>query len=219
MESTNSIINWNSPNILSEIACYIQHPLKSIIDANNMVSTQSDDTYSQQNAAAITLTNSRKIAKLVEEVLAIAKLNSVNILSKDEPVIFDIYDSNPNVRAMFQGELAPDKISSADKEWLKNLENIVFDEIKSCQINLFQLAYHVAVSERQLHRNIKSMLYLTPNTYIRILKLYKAHQLLESLSYRTIAEVAYAVGFLDTHYFTKVFYKQYGITPKECYNR
>ncbi len=219
MESQNPIINWNSPNILSEIAYNIQHPLKSIIEVNNMVSMQSDDAYSQHDAAVITLQNSKKIARLIEEVLAIAKLNSVNIHSKDEPVIFDIYESNPNVRAMCQGELAPEKISSADKEWLKNLENVVFDEIKTCQVNLFQLAYHVAVSERQLHRNIKSLLFLTPNTYIRILKLYKAHQLLEKLAYRTVTEVAYAVGFLDTHYFTKVFYKQYGITPKEYFNR
>lgn len=223
MQIKNQIINWNSSDILAEIAHNIQNPLTSIIEINNLISTQSNNTnssmHSHKDAAAITLLNSRKIANLIEEVLEIAKLSSVNILSKDEPVIFDIYDSTPNVRAMCQEEIVPAKISSADKEWLKNLEDIVFGEIAHCQINLFQLAYQVAVSERQLHRNIKNLLFLTPNNYIRILKLHKAKNLLEKLVYRSISEVAYAVGFLDTYYFTKVYFKQYGIMPKEYFGR
>jgi AraC-like DNA-binding protein len=224
MQKSIPSINWNSSDILAEIAHNIQNPLASIIEVNNSFTTRIDNntnpsSHSYEDVAAITLVNSRKIASLIEEVLEIAKLSSVNISNKGEPVIFDIYDSTPNVRAMCQEEIVPARISIADKEWLKNLEDIVFKEIAHSRINLFQLSYQVAVSERQLHRNIRNLLFLTPNNYIRILKLHKAKCLLEKLVYRSISEVAYAVGFLDIYYFTKAYYKQYGIMPKEYFGR
>jgi AraC-like DNA-binding protein len=223
MQKSIPSINWKSSDILAEIAHNIQNPLVSIIEVNNLITTRGNNAdpalHSYEEVAAITLLNSRKIASLIEEVLEIAKSSSVNISSKGEPVIFDIYDSTPNVRAMCQEKIVPAKISIADKEWLKNLEDIVFKEIAHSRINLFQLSYQVAVSERQLHRNIKNLLFITPNNYIRILKLHKAKCLLEKLVYRSIQEVAYAVGFLDIYYFTKAYYKQYGVMPKEYFGR
>ena len=215
MNIQNQTIDWKSSDILVEIANNIQNPLSSIIEINDRASKQSQHNNSQQTAAEITLINSRKIADLVDEVLQIAKSKSVNILNKQEPVIFEIYNANPQVRSMCLKEIVPGKISETDKNWLFNLENAVFEGIKRNQITLYNLAFEVAVSERQLHRNIKSLLALTPNKYIRILKLHKAKTLLEAYTYRTISEVAYAVCFYDVYYFSKVFYQQYGAMPKD----
>ena len=130
-------------------------------------------------------------------------------------MIFDIYKNNPRVQAICSNGVDPKKISKTDKVWLLDLENVVLNEPNLDQLSLFGLAFEVSVSERQLHRNIKKFLNITPNKYIRILKLHRAKKLLEDYAYRTISEVAYAVGFHDAHYFSNLFYKQYGAMPKD----
>jgi len=173
------------------------------------------DTTSQKNANEIILSNSREIANLIKEVLKVAKSKSVNLSSKTEPVFFEIYNTNQNVQSVCGNNINPDRIFSTDKNWLFLFEEEIFKRIKDSQLNLFDLSYYMAVSERQLHRKIKNLLCITPNKYIRILKLHKAKKLIDSYTYDTISEVSYAVGYNDTHYFSKLFFQQYGISPKE----
>ena len=215
MNINKQIIDWNSPDVLMQIVRNIQDPLTSIIDANNVLVQKTHDTTSQRNANEIILSNSQEIAKLIKEVLRVAKSKSVNLSSKTEPVIFEIYNANQNVQSVCGENINPDKIFATDKNWLFLFEEEIFKRIKDSQLNLFDLSYYMAVSERQLHRKIKNLLCITPNKYIRILKLYKAKKLIDSYTYDTISEVSYAVGYNDTHYFSKLFFQQYGISPKE----
>ena len=46
--------------------------------------------------------------------------------------------------------------------------------------------------------------------FIREARLDEARRLLETPAYATVAEVAFAVGFDDAHYFGKVFVKRFG---------
>ncbi|MFD0862940.1 helix-turn-helix domain-containing protein [Sungkyunkwania multivorans] len=204
MNTQTNIIDWNSPDFLLELANGIKNPLDTIIAANGNTSNE--------QTAQITLENSKKIAALVEEVI---KKAAEKATKPKQPVIFELYRKNPQIQAMCNGAIDPKKISKTDIEWLVNVEDIVFNETQPNQLSLFALAFEVSVSERQLHRNIKKFLSLTPNKYIRILKLYKARKLIEDYTYRTISEVAYAVGFSDAHYFSNLFYKQYGSMPKD----
>jgi len=213
------IIDWNSPDVLMQIVRNIQNPLTSIIDANNVLVQKTHDTTSQKNANEIILSNSQEIAKLIKEVLKVAKSKSVNLSSKTEPVIFEIYNTNKNVQSVCgENIINPDKIFATDKNWLFLFEEEIFKRIKNSRLNLFDLSYYMAVSERQLHRKIKNLLCITPNKYVRILKLYKAKKILENYTYNTVSEVSYAVGYNDTHYFSKLFSEQYGISPKDFLN-
>lgn len=156
--------------------------------------------------------NARKITAFVDEI----ESGFVQNQQENEiPLIFDLYDQVPQIRSICINEINPQAISKSDIRWLIAIEKIVLKEINKTEINLIGLAYQVAVSERQLHRNIKKFLGLTPNNYIRILKLHKAKQHLEQYTFRTIAEVSYAVGFNDAHYFSKIFFNQYGKKPRE----
>ncbi|MBU2974979.1 helix-turn-helix domain-containing protein [Zobellia sp. B3R18] len=212
MNNQPNTIDWNSPEMLLNILNSIKTPLSSIMEANNRAALQILGDSSKENVAKITLENSQKIAALIEEII---KKSSANTNKPARPLIFDLYENNINVQEMCSGEVDPKKISQTDKAWLLDLEKVVFNEPNPDQLSLFALAFEVSVSERQLHRNIKKFLSLTPNKYIRILKLHKAKNLLEEYTYRTISEVAYAVGFQDAHYFSKLFYKQYGKMPKD----
>ncbi|WP_257669660.1 helix-turn-helix domain-containing protein [Parapedobacter tibetensis] len=212
MDSQNTLTDLRSSDTLLKLVDSIKNPLSSIIAANDVATKRTRNHHSHKTAAEVTLQNSKMIADLIDEVV---KHASTRHVQKQAPLIFELYETLPHVQAMCSDSIDPKKISKTDQTWLMNLEHVVFEEIKKSQINLFSLAFEVSVSERQLHRNIKKFLSLTPNKYIRILKLHKAKNLLEDYAYRTIAEVAYAVGFSDTYYFSKMFHNQYGIMPRE----
>jgi len=213
MNNQNNITDWSAQDALLQIVSSIKDPLAAIIDANKGVAEQLFGNKNPRSVSKITLENSKKIAVLVEEVLR--KTTAV----KKEPLIFKLYRNNPQVKAMCVSEIDPKKVSQTDKDWLLAVEEVVFNEPQLNQLNVFSIAFEVAVSERQFHRNVKKFLALTPNKYIRILKLHKAKQLLEGYAFRTLSEVAFAAGFTDTHYFSKLFYKQYGKMPKELLPR
>ncbi|MFD0795787.1 ATP-binding protein [Mucilaginibacter litoreus] len=102
------------------------------------------------------------------------------------------------------------QISPADLAWLNQLEKTVRNFIGNTELNLAILSDEVAISERQLFRRIKSITGLTPNKYIRTIRLQIAREAIESGKYRTIAEIAYIAGFETPTYFSKLFKEHFG---------
>lgn len=204
LENINSI-DLNSSDVLIQLIKEIKTPLESIIEANKK-------TINTNNTNDIIFTSSQEIADLIEEVVKLANggKNNENI-----PLIYQIYHANERVQSMCKNEINPSKISKQDTLWLMEMENEVYRNIKHKDLNLYDLSYKMSVSERQLHRKIKSLLHLTPNKYIRILRLHKAKQFIDDYIYDTISQISYAVGYYDTHYFSKLFNQQYGIFPKK----
>lgn len=76
------------------------------------------------------------------------------------------------------------------------------------------LAGKLATSVRQLQRVFQAELQTSPKVFIITVKLELASQMLRNESL-TISEVAYALGFSDPSYFSKVFRKYYGVSPSE----
>ncbi|MEO0473352.1 MAG: response regulator [Bacteroidota bacterium] len=105
------------------------------------------------------------------------------------------------------------KMTQADLDWLKKLEETARKEIGNRHFNLLELASVMAVSERQLFRKIKRLTGMTPNKYFRDIKLFKAKEYLENYTYGTISEVSYAVGFEDPYYFSKIYSARFGKKP------
>jgi len=187
----------------------IRVPLSSLVDLKDSIKTNRSKKTEIVEELFI---NTNQISALVDEILLGMYRNQIE---NQIPLIFDLYAKVPRIRNICETKINPSAISKSDKLWLMDIEKIVLNEINKSEVNLIRLAYQVSVSERQLHRNIKKFLGLTPNNYIRILKLHKAKQHLEEFTFRTIAEVSYAVGFNDAHYFSKIFFDQYGIKPKD----
>src|SRR5690606_4640708 len=73
------------------------------------------------------------------------------------------------------------------------------------------------ISRSNLQRKLKSISGYSPGDYLRNYRLKKACQLLLESDSR-INEVAFNVGFNSASYFTKAFYKCYGMSPKEFIN-
>lgn len=100
--------------------------------------------------------------------------------------------------------------SPADLAWLAEIEALVRVQVGKTELNLAMLSYDLAVSERQLFRRIKNITGLTPNKYIRAIRLQIAREAIESGKHRTLAEISYAAGFDTPAYFARLFKEQYG---------
>lgn len=216
MNLENQKIDWSSSDVLLQVVKNIEIPLASIIEANKNNSLKlSYNGLLKDKPANVIFSNSQEIKRLMDEVVKMAKeKNGI----EEEPIIFKIYHSNARIQSLCKEKINSNKISKQDTSWLLKMEDEVYKNIDDKDLNLYDLSYSLSVSERQLHRKIKSLIHLTPNKYIRVLKLHKAKQFIDNYLYDTISQIAYAVGYYDTHYFSKLFYQQYGVSPKELVN-
>ena len=207
--SNNTTIDWSNPNVLYQIMNDIKNPIEKIMENSkrNMEKGGFQDE--------VIFSSSKQIKDVIEQILVEIQSKSVNLTVKQTPEIFFIYESNKNVQKMCTNELVPEKITKTDQDWLLNLEKEIYSSITQNDINIYDLSYKMAVSERQLYRKITNLIYLTPNKYIRVLRLHKAKQIIENYIQHSISQIAYAVGYNDVHYFSKLFLEQYEITPRE----
>ncbi|MCR9288401.1 MAG: helix-turn-helix transcriptional regulator [Bacteroidetes bacterium] len=70
------------------------------------------------------------------------------------------------------------------------------------------------MSHSQLHRKLTALIGLSPNKFIRHVRLSKAKKLLLN-SETNITRIAYETGFNDPGYFGRMFKKEFGVTPIE----
>ena len=77
-----------------------------------------------------------------------------------------------------------------------------------------QMCEGLGVSRSVLFGRCRSLLGTTPATFLRRLRLERAQALIREGG-RSMTDISYAVGFNDPHYFSKIFKKEFGITPSE----
>ncbi len=77
-----------------------------------------------------------------------------------------------------------------------------------------QIAKVLYISETTMRQIYIKHLGLPPKRYIRAVKMKKAQTLLR-ISDKTISEIAYSVGYINTSKFTDAFKKLYNITPSD----
>ena len=105
-------------------------------------------------------------------------------------------------------------ISTADTEFLHRLKRSIDNNLNNSDFNVDKLAAEMNMSRTSLNRKIRGTLNISPNNYIRIGRLKAAAQMLKD-GQTTVNEVCYKVGFSSPSYFTKCFYSQFGLLPKE----
>lgn len=100
----NTATNWDSPDVLEQLLHGIKSPLESIMKAG-----ENSDTFDKDKIEEIIFRNSKEIQNVVEEIMAKARSKSLSVTYHSRPEIFDIYESNENVRKMCAGEVIPKK--------------------------------------------------------------------------------------------------------------
>ncbi len=106
-------------------------------------------------------------------------------------------------------------LSNEENLWLKRLEAIVTREMCSGRLSVSFAAHEMNVSERHLCRKLKSILGVSPNKFIRIMRLQEAHALTQDPVMENVQSVAHRVGYKRLDYFSDLYEKYYGFTPLE----
>ncbi len=115
-------------------------------------------------------------------------------------------------------EIASPKIQYKDinEQYLSKAIAVVNDNLDNSDFELSDFIEAMHTTKSMLYRKLKSMTSMSPNEFIRHIRLKVSHTLItEKYETITISEVAYAVGFNDPKHFTKCFKKQYGMTPSQ----
>jgi len=105
-------------------------------------------------------------------------------------------------------------IDEDDLPFVEEVIEAVEARLSDPGLTVSQIADAVALSRRQLTRRLKDAVGETPAAFLRERRIERAKELLAEAP-KTIAEVAYAVGFRSPSAFTKTFREGTGHTPTE----
>lgn len=105
------------------------------------------------------------------------------------------------------------KMNKADEEFMSKVVALINQNISNEGFNVESMAETFCMSRSSLLRKIKTLFNLSPVELIRIIRLKKAAELIQDGKYR-MGDICYMVGINSQSYFTRLFFKQFGITPK-----
>lgn len=148
--------------------------------------------------------------------LYIEKPFSLDYLLGSLRVIAGKRESFRNAHLSGKSAVDPDEfaITNTDSKFLKSMEKAIMDNLNDPEFGLEQLAEAMIVSRSTLIRKVKGLLNVTPNEYIKVVRLNVAATMLSNGADR-INDVCYAVGFNTPSYFAKCFKKQFGRLPAD----
>ncbi len=121
--------------------------------------------------------------------------------------------SQSEVLAHIEAAVARDKHMGYDAQLLVRRTMAFIHDHYADELTRERLAREVSVSERYLTRCFRLETGLTPIMYLTRYRIKRARALLEEGTL-SVTEVALATGFPDSHYFSKVFRRVVGISPR-----
>ena len=106
--------------------------------------------------------------------------------------------------------------SEESVEFIEKLNACILENLSNEHFTIEGLSDSFFMSRSNFHKKIKNLTGMTPNDYIKLIRLNQSAQLLMSGKYK-INEVCYMVGFNTPSYFSKLFYEHFGKSPKDFY--
>lgn len=105
-------------------------------------------------------------------------------------------------------------LSGENKRFVDALEKYLQEITDDPSASSVTIASALNVSRSTLFTRSRSLLGKAPMELLRDARFKKAKELLKSGGY-SIAQIAYMTGFNDSHYFSKAFKKQFGVSPSD----
>jgi CheY-like chemotaxis protein len=106
------------------------------------------------------------------------------------------------------------KVSSLDREFFKDLQQVIESNLGDPDFNVEQLANKLYMGRSTVYRKIEALCGENPTDYIRSYRLKRAAQLLQKGS-ASVTEVAFDVGFNSRTYFTRCFKEMFHRLPSD----
>jgi signal transduction histidine kinase/ligand-binding sensor domain-containing protein/DNA-binding response OmpR family regulator len=105
-------------------------------------------------------------------------------------------------------------ITNGEQQFMESLKAILTKNLSDPDLSVEYLASALNLSRSQIYRKVKSITNLSPNDYIKAIRLETAKKILETQAV-TIVEAAIQVGFTSPSYFTKCFKDAFGMLPND----
>jgi AraC-like DNA-binding protein len=102
---------------------------------------------------------------------------------------------------------------SLEDEFVIKLRTTVEAHLTNTELSVDTLCQQMGMSRTSLHLKITALTGMSISHYVRSLRLRKAQELLTA-SGLNVSEVAYAVGFDNPKYFSRVFAEEFGVSPQ-----
>ncbi len=131
--------------------------------------------------------------------------------------IDNLLRSRQQLQELFKGGQVDDKevkLTTQDKLFMDHLRDVVREKMANPKLKMDDLGDDLGISRVQLYRKVKVLTGLSPVELLKEMRLERAKTLLNSTT-KTVAEIAYEVGFTTPSYFTTCFKKQFGKLPME----
>ena len=138
------------------------------------------------------------VRKLIEQREMLKKKYSKQILEAN----IDDYNGRIN------------SIKKSDKEFIRQIDEYIHENIMDCNLNAAMLAEHMIMSITTLNRRINSVTGTNTTNYIRQRRLARAKYLLKNSS-MTMGEIQAVCGFESPSYFSRAFKAEFDVTPTE----
>lgn len=106
-------------------------------------------------------------------------------------------------------------VTSVDEKFIRSCIKDIEEHISETEYGVDDLCQNIGYSRPQLYRKIKSITGMSAIQFLRSIRLKRAAQLLSSGSGMSVAQVMTAVGFNNVSYFTKIFFAEFGVLPKD----
>ena len=99
-----------------------------------------------------------------------------------------------------------------DKKFIDILDNWIMRHLSDSELNIDTLASSLSYGRSTFYAKVNALTGMTPNNYIRKIRLTEAKRLLEEDNI-TVAEVSYKTGFSNPYYFSRCFKQEFGMPP------
>ena len=104
-------------------------------------------------------------------------------------------------------------MSQKDCEFIAKIQGVIAEQLADENFSIDTLSEQMNMSRSNFYRKIKALSGMSPNDYLKTLRMNRAAELI--MGGTRISEVAVQVGFTSSSYFAKCFKAQYGVLPKE----
>jgi signal transduction histidine kinase/ligand-binding sensor domain-containing protein/DNA-binding response OmpR family regulator len=134
------------------------------------------------------------------------KLKIDNLVNQRKKII-QSFNTDPDLPANILTK------SDMDKDFIEKVKQLIEENLGEPDFTVNTLSSKVGYSRTNFYKKMKGITGETPNGFISTIQMKRAAVLLKETDY-AITDVSVLVGFNDKNYFSKLFKKHFGITPK-----
>ena len=100
-------------------------------------------------------------------------------------------------------------------DFVVDIKNKIYENISNSNFSISQEIKNIGFNTDYFRRCFREEMGCTPLEYIIRLRIERAKNLLTQNSFESVEKVAYLCGFSDSFYFSKIFKKNTGISPRD----